>query len=150
MAPQFKAHSKHPAIGYLVRLHADIGGRIKANRKEAEQLALDMKHVEAVLRMFDPAYNVAAIVQRRRIHGNPWFKRGTLFRDALGALRTAQGPLSAREMVLGMLAAKGVRNATAAQIRSLTGGITNSLRNNEGKAVERVGEGSPMRWRISG
>jgi hypothetical protein len=81
-----------------------------------------MKHVEAVLRMFDPAYNVAAIVQRRRIQGNPWFKRGTLFRDGLSVLRTAQQPLCAREIILGMLAAKGVKNATAAQIRSLTGG----------------------------
>lgn len=66
MAPQFKAHPKHPAVNYLVRLHADIGGRIKVNRQEAEHLASDMKAVEAVIRMFDPAYNVAAIVQRRR------------------------------------------------------------------------------------
>jgi hypothetical protein len=148
MASQFKAHPKHPAVDYLVRLHADIGGRIKANRKEAQRLAEDMKHVEAVLRMFDPDYNVAAIVQRRRIGGNPFFKRGTLFRDALGTLRDAERPLSAREMILAMLDAKGVKNATAAQIRGLTGGLTNSLRNNEGQAVERVGEGSPMRWRL--
>ena len=48
-----------------------------------------------------------------------------------------------------MLAAKGITNATAAQIRTLRGGLTNSMRNNEGKAVERVGEGSPMRWKIA-
>ena len=148
MAPQFKAHPKHPAIDYLVRLHADIGGRIKANRQEHERLAEDMKHVEAVIRMFDPAYNVAAIVQRRRISGNPYFKRGTLFRDALTVLRTAERPMTPREIVLAMLAAKGVKDASPARLRSLCGGLNNSLRNNEGKAVECVGEGSPMRWRL--
>lgn len=57
MAPQFKAHAKHPAVDYLVRLHADIGGRIKVNRQEYERLVADMKAVEAVIRMFDPTYN---------------------------------------------------------------------------------------------
>ena len=150
MAPQFKAHPKHPAVDYLVRLHADIGGRILENRKQAHRLAADMIAVETVIRMFDPAYDVKAIVGRRRINGNPWFKRGTLFRDALGALRTAPGPLSAREMVLAMLAAKGVTNVPADRVRSLTGGVTNSLRINEGRIVERVGESSPMRWRLKG
>jgi hypothetical protein len=42
MAPQFKARPKHPAVDYLVRLHADLGGRIEANRKEAAKLADDM------------------------------------------------------------------------------------------------------------
>ena len=78
MPHAFKAHPKHPAVDYLVRLHADIGGRIKANKQEAERLAADMKHVEAVLKMFDPTYSVRAISARRRVQGNPWFKRGTL------------------------------------------------------------------------
>jgi hypothetical protein len=81
MAPQFKAHPKHPAVDYLVRLRADIGGQIKLNRQEHERLASDMKAVEAVIRLFDPAYDVSGIAQRRRVSGNPYFKRGTLFRD---------------------------------------------------------------------
>lgn len=148
MPRTFKAHSKHPAVPYLVRLHADIGGRILDNRKEAHRLVEDMKHVEAVLRMYDPNYNVAAIIGRRRINGNPWFKRGTLFRSALEALRTAAKPMTARELVIAMLAAKGLKDVPAARVRSLRGGVTNSLRNNEGKTVEAVGEGSPMRWRL--
>lgn len=33
--------SGHPAVAYLVRLHADIGGRIQANKAEAERLAAE-------------------------------------------------------------------------------------------------------------
>jgi hypothetical protein len=148
MAPQFKAHPKHPAVDYLVRLHADIGGHILENQKQAQRLADDMKSVEAVIRMFDPAFHVAEIAPRRRVTGNPWFRRGTLFRRGLEVLRTATKPLCARDIMLGMLAAKGITDATPHQIRVLTNGLTRSLMNNNGRTVETVGEGSPMRWKL--
>ena len=66
MPHAFKAHPNHPAVEYLVRLHADIGGRIQQNKREAEKLADDMRHVEAVIKMFDPDYSVRAISARRR------------------------------------------------------------------------------------
>jgi hypothetical protein len=148
MAPQFKAHPAHPAVDYLVRLHADIGGRIKVQLQAVDQLKADMVAVETVIHMFDPNYDTSAIVQRRRISGNPFFKRGTMYRDALDVLRKADKPMSPREMVLALLAAKGITTATDEQLRGLAGGLNNSLRNNEGKTVETVGQGHPMRWRL--
>jgi hypothetical protein len=47
----FKAYPKHPAVAYLIRLHADIGGRILENKRQAERLAADAKAVEAVIRI---------------------------------------------------------------------------------------------------
>jgi Domain of unknown function (DUF4760) len=38
MPHQFKATPNHPAVSYLVRLHADIGGKILENKKEAGRL----------------------------------------------------------------------------------------------------------------
>jgi hypothetical protein len=143
-----KATPSHPAVAYLVRLHADIGGRIEANRKEAARLAQDMKHVEAVLKMFDPEYSVRAISARRRVTGNPWFKRGTLFRAALDVLRAAQGPLTVREIADAILAAKGVQEATAKQRAGIEAGVRSSLESHAGKTVERVGEGVPRRWKL--
>lgn len=57
-----------------------------------------MRHVEAVLKMFDPTFSVRAISARRRVQGNPWFKRGTLIRQALDVLRSAAGPLTVKEI----------------------------------------------------
>jgi hypothetical protein len=65
-----------------------------------------MKHVEAVLKMFDPDFNARAIAARRRVTGNPWFKRGTLFRCALDALRFAAAPLTVRELADAVLAGR--------------------------------------------
>ena len=148
MPHAFKATPDHPAVAYLVRLHADIGGRIQDNKRQAEQLAADMKAVEAVIQMFDPDYSVRAISARRRVTGNPWFKRGTLFRAALDVLRAAQGPLTVREVAEAILAAKGIRDATAKQRAGIEAGVRSSLENHAGKTVQRVGDGVPRRWRL--
>jgi ABC-type uncharacterized transport system substrate-binding protein len=66
-APRIQGYPPdHPAVDYLVRLHADLGGQIQANKAEAIRLAEAMKHVEAVIKLFDPDYNVRAISVRRR------------------------------------------------------------------------------------
>jgi hypothetical protein len=148
MPHTFKAHPKHPAVAFLVRLHADIGGRILENKREALRLADDMRHVEAVLKMFDPEFNARAISARRRVTGNPWFKRGTLFRAALEALRRAPAPLTVRELVDAVLAVKGVTDAAVKQHKDLQAGLRASLEGHAGKTVERVGEGMPKRWKL--
>jgi hypothetical protein len=146
MPHAFKADPSHPAVAYLVRLHADLGGRILENRKEAKRLAESMKHVEAVIRLFDPAYDTRRISVRRRYKGNAWFKRGTLLRHALDVLRKAQGPLTAREITERMLAARGVTNVNPKDMRGLIASVQTSLQLHNGKSVRKVGEGIPSRW----
>lgn len=131
----------------LERLHAELDGKILDNKKEAERLASDMKHVEAVLKMLDPDYSVAPIAVRRR-KPNPWFKRGTVYRRAIDALRDADKPLTAREITWRMLLAKGVTKPDTNAARDLQGAVLASLRNHAGRSVEKVGEGHPARWRI--
>ncbi len=147
MPHAFKATPDHPAIAYLVRLHADLGGRILENRKEAKRLAESMKHVEAVIRLFDPAYNVTRIAARRRYKTNGLFKRGTILRNALGVLRKAQGPLTAREITERMLAERGAAMPAAKAMRSLIASVQTSLGNQDDRTVMRVGEGIPARWK---
>ena len=47
-----------------------------------------MRHVEAVIKMLDPGYNLARITVKRR-QPNKWFKRGTLYRRAVTMRRGA-------------------------------------------------------------
>lgn len=132
----------------LEQLHAELAGKILDNKAQAARLAADMKHVEAVLKMLDPAYNVRSIAVRRR-KPNPWFKRGTVFRHALDVLRVAERPLTAREITTRMLAAKGVAKPDAKAARDLTGAVNASLGNHKGGSVKRVGEGMPARWIVA-
>jgi hypothetical protein len=148
MPHAFNANPDHPAVDYLVRLHADLGGKILENRKEAKRLAESMKHVEAVIRLFDPNYNVRRIAARRRYKGNGLFKRGTIIQHALDVLRKAQGPLTAREITEQMLAARDVK-ADAKAMRSLMASVQTSLQNHESKTVFRIGDGIPSRWKVA-
>lgn len=148
MPHQFKLTPNHPAVAYLVRLHADMGGRILENKKQGLRLVESMKHVEHVIRMFDPGFNFRAISARRRVTGNPWFRRGTLIRHALEVLREGQEALTAREVTERMLRAKGVSEVSPKDLRRLVASVQASLVNNEGKGIVRVGEGLPGRWEV--
>lgn len=83
----------------LKRFHAELAGKIQQNKEEAERLANDMRHVEAVLKMLDPSYNVSTIAVRRQ-KPNQFFKRGTVFRLIIDELRRAGKPMTPREMAL--------------------------------------------------
>jgi hypothetical protein len=131
----------------LERLHAELGGKILENRQEHENLAGQMRHVEACIKLLDPDYNLAAIAVKRR-KANPWFKRGTLYRRALDVLRTATEPMTTFELATAVLKAHGVEDASKDDTQNIALGIQHSLKNHEGKGVERVGEASPARWRL--
>ena len=148
MTTAFRIKPNHPAFAVLVRLHADLGGKLRENRKEAKRLAASMKHVEAVLKLLEPGYSVRSISARRRYKGNPWFKRGTVLRHALDVLRGAEKPLTVREITERMLKAKGVANAKPDALNDLSNGVRVSLRKYEGKGVVTIGEGAPGRWLI--
>lgn len=138
----------HQATLTLDQLHAELAGKILDNKAEAKRLIEAMKHVEAVLKLLDPTYNVRGIAVRRR-KPNPWFKRGTVFRSAVDVLRTAEKPLSAKEVTDRMLAKKGVSDASQKAVWDLTGAVQASLRNNNGKTVAKV-DGRPERWELAG
>src|SRR5882757_9503605 len=106
MAKAFDPKPDNIAVAQLVNLHADLGGKLLACQAQASRLASDMRHVEAVIRMFDPAYDLRQIaMRRRRSSRSPLFKRGTMFREAIGVMRAAEMPLTTLEMATRLLAA---------------------------------------------
>jgi hypothetical protein len=64
------------------------------------------------------------------------------------ALRTAEQPLTAREIAERVLEAHNIKAPDKAALADLIGTINSSLRNHDGKGVQRVNEGSPARWRL--
>ena len=137
-----------PAIQTLERLHAELGGKILENKQEHANLAEQMRHVEAVIKMLDPGYSLRAIAVKRR-QPNPWFKRGTVYRRAVDVLRTATDPMTAREIAERVLTVANISNPNKGALTDLIGTINVSLRSHDGKGVQRTNEGSPAKWRLS-
>jgi hypothetical protein len=97
--------------------------------------------------MLDPAFNLRRIAVKRR-QANPWFKRGTVYRRAVDALRTATEPLTARDIAERVLVTAKIEIPDKAALADLIGTINSSLRNHDGKGVQRTNEGSPARWQL--
>ena len=55
-----------PAIQTLERLHAELGGKILENKQEHENLAGQMRHLEAVIKDAGPELRLRAISVKRR------------------------------------------------------------------------------------
>ncbi len=136
-----------PALYALRKLHAELGGQIQDNKRQAERLADDMRHVEAVIKMLDPEFNVRSIAPKRRNKPNPHFKKGTFWSMALGILRDAPEPITSTQIIIALLKSWGIE-PTPEAIRQLYGAANSSLRNHRGKTVERIGDGRPFRWRV--
>jgi hypothetical protein len=94
------------AVYTLGLLHAELAGKLLANKREAIRLRTAMMQVEAVVKMLQPGFNVATIAAKRRNKSNPWFKRGTLFRSAVDVLRRSAVPMTAREIAETLIAGK--------------------------------------------
>ncbi|WP_338821558.1 hypothetical protein [Bradyrhizobium septentrionale] len=135
------------ALHTLSQLHAELAGKIDGNRKAGETLRAQMIQVEAVMKMLDPAFNARAISAKRRNQGNPWFKRGTLYRAILDVLRPAEGPMTADDICKALLSGRSPA-ATRAQENNLQAAILAALRKRNGGAV--IGDGRPQRWRLKG
>jgi hypothetical protein len=136
-----------PAIHTLERLHAELGGEILANKQAAERLADSMRHVEAVIKMLDPAYCLRGISVKRR-QTNPWFKRGTLYRRAIDVLRSAEQPMTATEIADAVLAKAAITPDDRKSVTVLGQSIQASLQNHRGKGVEQTNDGIPTRWQL--
>lgn len=137
-----------PAVHALKRLHAELGGHIKDNRREGKRLAENMKHIEAVLKMMDPAFNLRSIAPRRRNKQASPYKRGEVFRAVLDVLRESDRPLTSREISELLLRNAGIAEPPLKQIRDMVGSVHSSLRNHQGNTIERVGTGMPARWKV--
>src|SRR5258708_19346856 len=82
------------ALFTLSQLHSELAGKLFANLRETKRLRLAIFQVEAVMKLLSPEVNIRLIAPKRRNVGNPWFKRGTLSRAVIDALRRSAVPMT--------------------------------------------------------
>src|SRR5262249_25528891 len=108
----------------------------------------DLAHVRAVIKIVEPNFEISSIKPTRPRIENPWFKRGEAWLCALALLREATEPLTLSEIAKGILAAKGVRNPTKAELRFTRTTIIGTLNLHNGKTVQSVGRIRARRWEL--
>jgi hypothetical protein len=132
-------------ITALKKLHADLHAKLLKSRADGNRYRFQMQAVERVIRLMRPGENLNALVVKRAYRPNPIFKRGEITKATLGVLRDAGKPLTADEICLAMLRAKGVVSPTKDHLKGLRTSVLTALKLYSGKAV--TGDhGRPQRW----
>jgi hypothetical protein len=131
------------ALYTLSQLHSELAGKLSANQRETKRLRLSIFQVEAVMKMLSPDVNLRLIAPKRRNVGNPWFKRGTLYRAVVDTLRRAERAMTADDICKALLVGKSPEPSRK-QENNLQAAILAALRKRDGKTV--IGDGVPASW----
>jgi len=106
-----------------------------------------LRHVEAVIKLFDPAYDVRTIPARRRYRVNKWFKRGTMGRVILDVLKASPEPLAAKTIAVRLLQTKGHAEPAPQDVSELERCVRSAIRHSLARHLLADG-GRPVRWRF--
>jgi hypothetical protein len=137
----------------LVEKHAELAGEIRLLEERLEQLRSNILHLDATIRIMDPAYHTDAIVpkvRRQRRQRREWFGNGELLRMILETLRKAPEPLTAREIALALMERKGFDQNDAATVRLVERRVDSTVRQREGLITRVVYGPRSVGWRIAG
>ena len=138
-------------ISALVDKRARIDGMIKNRRFQIMRLEMERAHLDAVIKMFNPSYDVEAILPKRSFAKNPaGVPKGAGGRYALTILReAADEPLTAVEIAKRVLA-RLKRPESDEAVKMLAATIHSTLsRRKDGAAVYDASV-YPGLWRLSG
>ena len=136
------------ALSALIDKRATLVGEIHDLEGRLEQLRSDVLHVDAVIRLMDPAYQLDAIVPKRRRQRREWFGNGELLRAVLETLRQAREPMTSREVALAIMERKGFDQNDGQTVRLIEKRVDATIRR-RGALVERVVYGPrSVAWRI--
>lgn len=135
-------------ISALVDKRARIDGEIQMRRYQITRLELELAHIDAVIRMFRPGYDISKIATKRTIkRSKAGTARGSGTREALTILREAGEPLTSRDIAERILAKRG-EEACPETIGRLANNVHGSLSRRRDGAVTQDASHYPGKWRV--
>jgi len=133
-------------IAALKDKRAELSGGIADLEKRIGQHRADLLHVDAVLRLFAPEFEPAAIPPKAVRQPSGWFRPGELARMVLDVL--APAPLSIREITGQVMKRRGLDPQDGRMAELLRRLVRNAVNRQAADLVERVEDGTLVRWRV--
>ena len=131
--------NNHVISALRSRYARTLGLLLRAGPDDAGQLAIDLVHLIAVLRLFGASADGIKPIR-------PYTPPERWNRTALAILRTANGPMTARALARRVLEARG-KPPTLGNLQRVECSLHSVLGRLEGRGVVRVGN-DPKRWAI--
>lgn len=131
----------------LTKRRGELAGEADALRARLAAIAVDLGHLDAVIRLFDPDHDIAA-TRPKRPRDPDAAGRGERGKLVLDVLREAAGPIPAADVVRRMLARQGQGPEDARLVRAVTKRVEAALARQEKRGVVRAVRetGKPVVW----
>jgi hypothetical protein len=141
MAPQ--------VVTTLTDRRARLAGQVRKLEEQLGQARANLIHIDAVIRIFDPAYNPELIAPKETRERSGWFENGEMPRLVLDTLRAAREPLTVRQISLAIAERRGFDPADKALLTVIDKRVDRSMRRHKRELLEKIGApGVVGRWRI--
>jgi hypothetical protein len=138
-----------PHVVYaLIAKRAELAGLIHDLEKRAKQARIDLTHINSTLRLFDPDIRPVSITSKNPA-GNrlKYFEPGEMSRLCREALRDATEPLSAQDIVGGVMRAKGLDPDDKSLRQDLVRRFLWALHTMQvAGSIRKIGSGVGARW----
>ncbi len=135
----------------MVKRRAELAGEADALKARLAQIATDLGHLDATIRLFDPDFDLAAIRPKRVCTGDG-ASRGEMSRAVLGVLRKAAEPMTTAAVVAAVMAARGMDGQDRKAAGLMMGRVGMALRRQERNGVVAASReaGREVLWRLAG
>jgi hypothetical protein len=141
-------------VSGLVAKHRELMALREKYQAEIKKLTVDIDHLDAAIRLFDPNADTAAIKEYVTKHRA---RKGSVKRFILSAFREATAPLTSRRITEMWVADRGLiaDEATYATIRKRIGAaiktcVSQGLIEECGRTEDHAGFGSYKLWTLKG
>ncbi len=134
----------------LTKRRAELTGEADALRARLTQIGVDVSHLDAVIRQFDPEYNLASI-RPKRPRGPDVAKPGEMSRFVLSVLREAAEPMLTTDVAARFMAQKNMDGQDRKLVDRIMKRIVSTLRHQGQKGTVRSqpGPGRVLLWEVT-
>jgi hypothetical protein len=140
--------SEHTISG-LVRKRAELAGQLEYHHGIVRQLMVDLDHLDATLRMFDPEIKLDDI-KPKALPARYAASQGEMARIVLTILKDAREPLASEQLTQRVMAERGMNMDDKRLLRTVRNRVGSCLRHHRAKGVLRSeqGPGQQLTWEL--
>ena len=134
----------------LVKRRAELSGEGDALRAKLARITTDLGHLDAVIRQFDPEYDMATI-RSKRPRSSDAARPEEMSRFVLGVLREAVQPMGTPAIATLLMAERGMDGQDRKLVRNMTKRVGMALGHQEKRGTVRSqpGPGKMVLWEVA-
>lgn len=144
--------SESHVISALVAKRSEMSGLVEHYMQEIKRMDIDLHHIDAAIKLFDPDYDLHTIKIKQHRKVNLYFKHGESARLVLDVLREVGGEMSTEAVALAMLQKKRLDAMDKDVLVFFKKAAITTLRHQEGRGlVKNTGrskDGVMLLWEL--